>query len=295
MIKQTKGKALDKIAQSCLPSDTDIFLVTTKYDGNYIQIHKSGIYVRFYTSGGKEFYWQDVALEFIDRFDGVDFIVEGEYIADTNGKLGSRTKCSTGTARANFTKGIVTNLGSNSIKLFDILEYNSSTECMPTNTTAYDRTNLLIKHFSGFTNFISVCVPVVMTLSEAIDHTKVMVNDGWEGTFLKATNHTLHAGKRVNNAIKLKYRKTADLFCVGVTDGEGKYKGMIGSLKLIDSKCRVVDVGSGLDDSDRVVPHDTYIGKVIEITYEQLIDTYIQPTLDGDSWLRLDKTVEDID
>jgi DNA ligase-1 len=105
-----------------------------------------------------------------------------------------------------------------------------------------------------------------------------MVNKGWEGMYLKHKTHTQRAGKRVNDAIKLKFRATADLLCVDMEPGEGKYEGMIGSLILRDSEGRLVSVGSGLNDIDRQRPDMYFINKVIEIEYEQIIDTYIQPT-----------------
>ena len=79
---------------------------------------------------------------------------------------------------------------------------------------------------------------------------------------------------------------------MGITEGEGKYKGMIGSLVLQDASGRIVSVGSGLSDAYRSKASIAYIGKVIEIEYEQILDTYIQPTF---VTVRLDKTKEEID
>ena len=45
---------------------------------------------------------------------------------------------------------------------------------------------------------------------------------------------------------------------------------MIGSLVLKDSKGRIVKVGSGLDDNDRSKKQPDFIGKVIEVEYEQI-------------------------
>ena len=49
---------------------------------------------------------------------------------------------------------------------------------------------------------------------------------------------------------------------------------------------------AGLDDTDRSGLHAYYIGKVIEVEYEQILDTYIQPTY---KTIREDKTKEEID
>ena len=63
----------------------------------------------------------------------------------------------------------------------------------------------------------------------------------------------------------------ADLLCIGTTEGEGKYSKEIGALILRDKKGREVAVGSGLSDYDRSLDPLNFIGKVIEIGYEQII------------------------
>lgn len=132
-----------------------------------------------------------------------------------------------------------------------------------------------------------------MPLSEvqilASDYTK----EGWEGLYLKHRTHIYEPGKRLNTAIKLKYRPTADLVCIGIEYGIGKYEGMIGSLILKDKEGLVVSVGSGLADIERKITDETFwVGKIIEISYEQKLDTYIQPIYIS---YRCDKTIKDID
>ena len=73
---------------------------------------------------------------------------------------------------------------------------------------------------------------------------------------------------------------------------------MVGSLVLQESTGRLVSVGSGMSDEDRNKPSSYFVGKVVEIEYEQIADTYIQPTFGSDTvgvTLRLDKTEEEID
>ena len=90
--------------------------------------------------------------------------------------------------------------------------------------------------------------------------------------------------------MKWKARPTADLLCVNTTEGEGKYEGKIGALVLQDSEGRLVMVGSGLTDMEREADDMHFVGSIIEIEYEQIIDTYIQPTYIG---VRHDKTSSD--
>jgi len=124
------------------------------------------------------------------------------------------------------------------------------------------------------------------------ERAELYAGNGMEGAMLKSPDHIYKVGKRVNDCIKLKPRHTVDLLCIGIEDGEGKYDGMIGSLLLKDSKGMVVSAGSGLVDEQRKLPKEYFIGKVVEIYYEQILDTYIQPII---KCIREDKESKDID
>ena len=223
----------------------------------------------------------------------IDFILEAEYIADTNGKLGNRGKAAKLTTyRLNFEKGIDNHCeeGKDIFKVFDCLEcsghYNIDTLVPFT-----DRLNVLKQLKLGkHLQIVEYTVP--KNLSALQELAQSLVNQGYEGMYLKSPTHLYYPGKRVNDAIKLKLRPTVDLLCIDMEEGEGKYTGLIGSLVLKDRKGRLVKVGSGLTDSDRNQSKDYYVGKVIEVEYEQILDTYIQPTFIG---IREDKTLEEID
>jgi ATP-dependent DNA ligase len=89
--------------------------------------------------------------------------------------------------------------------------------------------------------------------------------------------------------VKIKEVYDADLYCVGVKLGKGKYEGKIGSLTLQTSCGRVeVDCGSGLTDFDRNKNPDEFIGKIIEIQYNK----FIQSKKDKPASLYLPRFVE---
>ena len=292
MVPQTKGKALENISPSKLDKNC-MYMVSTKYDGNYIQIVKTSANVKFFTSGGKQFYWEDLALEILKKYEGINFVIEGEYIELTNGRLGDRPRAAKLTTyRTNFTHRMPSALGDEKVMIFDVLHMSGpkAKYCCIEGYNAVERYETLLDCFYNKVPGIEVAMQTAMCLDDAISKAKSLVKDGWEGVFAKAEYHVLAPGKRVNSAIKIKYRKTVDLKCIDVEDGEGKYTGMIGSLVLTDSKGRVVRVGAGLSDSDRSLPIDYFIGKIIEIEYEQIIDTYIQPTYIG---VRNDKRESD--
>jgi len=280
MIKQCKGKDLNKVPKSRLLEGP--YLVSIKYDGQYIQIHKLGDTVKFFTSGGKEFYLDTIAKYLIDNNKGKDFILEAEFIGTDVGKLGGRTKCGMLTTwRTEFSKGIRSLYDNSVFKVFDIID----TE-LPFLARYKKLGNLNLP-----SNLQRVSMEA-MSLDDALTKVKSVVKDGYEGLYLKHIDHIYYPGKRVNDAIKLKRRPTADLLCIGYDEGLGKYEGLIGSLVLKDKKGRIVKVGSGLDDSMRAKDPAEFISKVIEVEYEQILDTYIQPTFIR---IRNDKTKEDID
>ena len=272
-----KGKSYDKLPLKTLAIfDTMEYYVSTKYDGNQIFIAKQGNWVRWFTSDWKEFDLPKIGHE-LKEING-DFVIVAEMNYHAEGKLGDRTKVQgkITTERVNFRKGLPCSLDERkvSIKAFDMVEFDS-----------YGIANLLYKDRIEQLGFlipqlphnIQVVANQLMTGLEAKIHSKALAMDGWEGCMCMEPNHYYHMDKRVNHAIKLKDRPTADLLCIGVTDGEDKYEGMIGALELKDKQGRRVNVGSGLSDDERGHHEDCFLGKIIEISYEQILDTYQQP------------------
>lgn len=279
-IEQCKGKDLDNVPASKLLKDN--WYLSRKFDGNYVQIHKVGKDVKFYTSGNKEFFIPEVANELVSLNPEDSFILECEYIGTSEGKLGDRTKaCKLTTYRTNFEKKLGTQFDSRErFKAFDLIIPNMSFE---------GREQILDSLKLG--NFIDKVIYFgPMTLDGAKDTAKLWCNQGYEGCYLKQISHKQESGKRVNTAIKLKYRKTIDLKCIDIIEGTGKYTNCIGSLVLKDSKGRIVAVGSGLSDTDRYRDNSYFLNKIVEMEYEQIIDTYIQPTFIR---VRDDKEIED--
>jgi DNA ligase-1 len=276
--KPQKGKAVDKLPYKVVYKfPTTKYLMSTKYDGNQIFIVKHQNEIRFFTSDWKEFYISTVA-SLLEPLHG-SFILVGEYLHGCDGKLGDRRKSAKLTTyRTNFSKSLPNSLedeAKTKIKVFDFLEIIG--ESVVTDLPYSKRLEGARQLLSIFKT-VSVIETMLVTGEQAEALAKSLVNDGWEGAMLVEPDTIYHIGKRVNHSIKLKYRKTADLKCIGIEEGEGKYTGMIGALILEDSSGRKVSVGSGLSDRDREASISRFVGKIIEIEYEQLMDTYIQPT-----------------
>jgi len=273
---QAKGKLLKKHI-------TYPIMAGIKYDGNYTVIIKENKdSIRFFTSGGHE-YGNDEDTIFHDTH-----VALGVYIAErigTDGKLGDRTTCA-----LRGSKGSQIAYG-HKYMVHDYLtehEYHKGLS----EEDADERINTLVLNTGLHSDYI-VATREVHNKDYLDKYLEEVVSKGYEGLMLKNPYCMWKNTKsRTVDLVKYKKRPTADLLCIGYTDGTKKYEGMIGALVLEDSKGRQVSVGSGLSDDDRKVEPSYFIGQVIEIEYEQIIDTYIQPSF---ITMRLDKTKEDID
>lgn len=271
---QAQGKLLKKKLSFPL-------MATIKFDGNYTVTEIKDGKITHYTSGGLTYTHSDEGAKCFENAD------DGYYLAERiarKGKLGTRRYCSlTGPKIAQ----IATN---HTYKVFDYLtpeEYTKGFSSVP-----YSIRYSALKNTG--VSLDSIVQMLYINREDELNITlKDVVNEGYEGLMLanplwKWTDTT----SRKIEFCKLKKRKTVDLLCIGTTEGEGKYEGMIGSLILRDRQGREVKVGSGLSDEQRKCHPAAFKGLVIEIEYEQIIDTYIQPTYTG---IRHDKHAGDID
>ncbi len=262
-------------------------LVSTKYDGNYVAIRVTRTEVVFLTSGGLTYTHSDDAGEMFKNLPTGVYL--GERISGL-GKLGDRRFCTlTGPKTSQLSTG-------HCYKIFDFLdleEYNSGKASL----SCLARHKRLVNSGLPKENIVKqLIVSNQAMLDELLTST---VKEGYEGLVGMDPDwlweDTL---SRKTSFWKYKKRPTVDLICIDVEAGTGKYNGLIGSLILQDKTGRTVSVGSGMSDSDRQKPSNYFIGRVVEVFYEQIIDTYIQPTFGSDYegvLIRRDKTHEDID
>lgn len=251
-----------------------IYITSVKYDGHLIKIVQEGNSTRYFTSDDKEF-----SLP-IDMPYG-HYEAHAEFNYDCQGKLGDRRKCGIlTTSRVNFAKGLSTKMDTDKIQImvFDIVSD--------------------LPYYQRMTEATKIGLPVtpqwMVKGREAIEWAKELSGQGWEGVMLRTLEGKFVPGPhhRSHDSIKVKFKHTADLLCIAVEKGEGKCEG-IGALVLQDSKGRVVRVGSGLEYSPEIRQNpELFVGKVVEISYEQIMDTYVQPVFVA---VRDEKTKEEID
>ncbi len=255
-----------------------------KYDGNYtiVRVESFGN-TQFISSGGHTYDNNNPTF--------FEWLPRGVYIAEriaNDGKLGDRRYCALTGPR-----------GMQTAKNHKYMVHDYLT------LDEYDKGSADENYVHRRARLREICGDywiadhLVHTQAELDIYLELITKKGFEGLMIKDPAWIWKDTKsRKPELSKYKRRPTVDLLVIGVNEGTGKYEGMIGSLTLTDSKGRQVDVGSGMSDEDRAGLHTYYIGKVVEVFYEQIMDTYIQPTF-GDEYegvlIREDKTKEDID
>lgn len=272
---QAKGKLLKKILRFPLYAGI-------KYDGNYSVVLKRGKRdITYLTSGGLEYKPNKTTMFDLEIIPNAAYFVER---IGTDGKLGDRTRCAL--------RGPKTNQVAYGHKymvhdMVTMSEYDNGKSVLP-----YKIRRIKLREMFG--DFWAADMPL-HDMEQLLEYLKTVVNNGYEGLMLKNPEWIWKNTKSRNiEFAKYKTRKSADLVCIGTEKGEGKYEDMIGALVLKDSSGRVVSCGSGMSDEDRMQAPKYFIGKVIEMNYEQIIDTYIQPTF-SPGYVRYDKDATDID
>lgn len=90
---------------------------------------------------------------------------------------------------------------------------------------------------------------------------------GGEGVILKDVAALYHQGARNGTLMKIKEECTLDLLVTGMLEGEGKYKGTLGALIVIDSNGRKHTV-SGMTDEQRTdwwADYNKIVNRVVEV------------------------------
>lgn len=259
--------------------------IMIKYDGRHTTIHKRADgSVKYYTSSGIEFELLD------DQVFGEAETPIGVYFAEMmgegiEGKLGDRVHSGCQTNMVSQTKKGLFNKHKPVWKIFDYVTM-ADFEVGKCEMPFIERWNFLLdKVPSSSLAFAMQC--------ENFEHVQMFmnkaVNNGWEGVVMYHCGmEWIGKATRRHEAVKWKLRPTADLLVVDELEGEGKYHGLIGSLRLHDAEGNhVCDVGSGLTDEMRAL-WGNFTGKIVEVEFEQVMDSkLIQPVF---KHIRDDKT-----
>ncbi|MCI4435638.1 MAG: hypothetical protein JHC33_02335 [Ignisphaera sp.] len=252
-------------------------IASIKYDGRNTEVHKRGKAITYVTSGGKEF-----TLLNNTPFDQLP---DGHYFAEmmghgVEGKLGDRVHSGIQTTFVtNTSKRIANNNKELRWVIFSYLndeDYNKNKA-----STGYRN---ILSRINEWSNLLCVnFVPENHLIGDRahLDAYYAAIRAlGYEGLMLAQPDMIwANSTSRLKTLVKMKIRPTMKATCIGTTEGEGKYAGKIGALVL---DCGV-SVGSGMTDNERGRKPSSYIGKVVEISYESLSDEGLplQPTFEA--------------
>jgi DNA ligase-1 len=132
--------------------------------------------------------------------------------------------------------------------------------------------DLFFQQNPNLSNIVKVDQTLVNSVDEILELERKYLAQGLEGA-MALPNIPYYLGKKSNRLMKFKTMKSMDCKVVGMYEGEGKYAGMLGGLKLIQENGLECDVGSGFtdDDRDKIWNEKTLaIGRIAEIKYQDL-------------------------
>lgn len=110
------------------------------------------------------------------------------------------------------------------------------------------------------------------TMAQVEDFYGRMRARGEEGAIIKVAK-SVWEDRRSKYIVKMKAVNDADLLCVDVELGQGKFAGMVGALVCETSDGLLkVRIGTGLKDDDRAKDPAYYVGKIIEMQYNEIIE-----------------------
>ncbi|MCH9665988.1 MAG: hypothetical protein K0U41_09120 [Gammaproteobacteria bacterium] len=198
------------------------------------------------------------------------FMLDGE-LALNEGRMGTRTQIS-GMVNSAIKGGCLDNLEGITYYIFDFMkrEHFDSKWC----TEGYESrlAQLKLRYIQFYDNVELIERRVLTSATQANNWYEDVVARGFEGLVFKPLDF-MYGFKRSKDWSRLKEIKTADIKCVGIKPGNGKYDGMIGSLYcegLVEGKFVSVSV-SGMTDELRGAMDDYFIGSTIEIKYNGVI------------------------
>lgn len=107
----------------------------------------------------------------------------------------------------------------------------------------------------------------VLSEHELLHYLDTLVNENGEGIMLRKVTARYQAG-RSNDLLKLKKHQDAEARVVGYKIGNGKYKGLMGSVLVRTDEGTEFYVGTGFSDEQRLNPPE--IGSLITYRYNGL-------------------------
>ena len=242
--------------------------VQLKYDGMRFERVLDTIHSR----SGKVYDGLEILAK---EFPAIPFVIDGElWVDDGTGKPMPRAKGNGIIGKA--TKGTISEAEAALVRctVWDMIPY-EDWRAGVCNTPYKDRLKALEDWFEKHPSekIFVVDTKIVDSFDEVNDLFAQSLEAGEEGVMVKDLNRPW-THDRVKHQIKYKAERSADLRCKGWGEGTGKHKGKIGYLELeTEDELIECSCGSGLTDADREKDPSEYVGKIIEIVYNERIQS----------------------
>jgi DNA ligase-1 len=261
-----------------------------KADGLYIDIIVRVDHVRYQTRTGKKLLINDVNRD-AALLTGKEYVLQGEaLILDFDSPTGYMSR-KEGNGILNSDE---ININDVAFVLWDCLSYNAW-KGKETSLTYEERLASLssVVSYLDDDNVKIVDTIVVNSVQEIIDHFKLNVERGEEGSVVKNFKAIWKDGTSPDQ-VKVKIEFVCELVVIGYKEGEGRNKGRLGAF-LCASQCGLleVNVGTGYKDSERIKMwknRDAYIGQIFAVKSNDVIQNRNTP----EKWsLFLPRSVEE--
>jgi len=238
----------------------------TKYDGVRLIVVVNTLGVKMFTRNGKQVFLPAISDLFETQI--APCVVDGELVM-AEGSTSDRT-----TVSGIVTKALHGNADTEGaglvFKVFDHLplaawQLGSCSLEYLTRRRAAAKVVEQINHNAVQLSTVTTCYTVADINRVYAAH----IDRGMEGLILKQPKH-LYSFKRTGDWAKMKETVSADLNCLGCTEGTGKYAGMIGALVcsgFVDNDTYVSVAVSGLTEELRAKPPSYFRGRTVEVLY----------------------------
>lgn len=239
--------------------------VSPKLDGYRCLAICSYGQVELFSRNGTEFEnFPSIKATLESLCEDTSFILDGEIMSDDFNAMQQ-------TAMSSKSKKSVGDVKYHVFGWIPVNEFNSSNFKMVTKERL-ENLDLFFQQNPNLSNIVKVDQTLVNSVDKILELERKYLAQGLEGA-MALPNIPYYLGKKSNRLMKFKTMKSMDCKIVGMYEGEGKYAGMLGGLKLIQENGLECDVGSGFtdDDRDKIWNEETLaVGRIAEIKYQDL-------------------------
>ena len=203
-----------------------------------------------------------------------EFVILGEALVERGGEVLSR-KEGNGLINSFMKKGTDID-GTLVFQVWDMIEWLSWNSNISDDRPYHERLSLLLEQDLG-AYITALPTTVAFDLESAQAVADGFITEGFEGAIAKNPDAVWKSGTS-KDLVKFKAIEDADLICVGTTP-HSKDETKIGAL-ICETSCGNlrVNIGTGLTDALRQKPPDHFIGKVVEVQYNELIQSKSKET-----------------